>query len=1388
VLVVWGNGAIAISLDFRALFCYSDYFIVIGGLASVIGINLNIYIAEMYLQISSVSGRWCVRLGLAWAIVGSAVAFGSTALAQVVPDNTVGSAVSGVGDEQTITGGTRQGGNLFHSFERFSVPTNGAAIFRNDLDIQNILSRVTGGSVSDIDGLIQANGAANLFLLNPNGIIFGQNARLDVGGSFIATTASSINFADGTQFSATPGTGAPLLTVSVPLGLQFGAGAGEIVNRSRAVDSSNFVVGLQVQSGKTLGLIGGNVNMEGGWLTARGGRVELGAVAAPGVVGINPDNSGFRFNFPTDLTLGDISLTNASVVNVAADRGGSIATNSQNLSLEQSYMQAGIRSGFGSPDSKAGNIDINARGRIALADESFVANLVQSGAIGNSGDLNVTTETLVLTGGSQLSTGTFAQGNPGNIHINASDITFSGVSDGFTSGVLSNVEAGANGTGGIINIKADSMSLIDGAQIQAILRGSSDELRGAEGSGGKVDIEVRDSFNVSGSSNDGRFSSTVSTTVGSGAKGKGGDINIKVGTLDLSDGARLRTDTLGTGDAGNVTIAVNDRISLDNSRIFSSVEEGGKGRGGNVDIKARSLSLTNNSRLNAGTSGQGNAGNIFLRIDDSASFSNSYIFSSVAAGAMGDGGNVDIKAGSLFLTDGAQIVAQLESSEDEVVGGRGNGGRVKIDVRDTFSVGGFPSGIFTIVNTGAEGKGGDIEIKARSLDLNNEGYISSDTYGQGDAGSISITTDERVFLGGSSQVSSTVSSTGVGKGGDINIKARSLELTNGSFLNATTFSQENAGNINIDVSDTVILDRADGSGTGIFNNTENQQGGTSKGGRIDIKTGSLFLRNGAVVSASTLGQGDAGSVTITAGDRVSLDNNSVIFSSVGENAMGNGGNVTINAQSLFLVNGSYITASTFGRGDAGNIIVDVSTANFVGQDVKSGIFSTVEANSKGNGGDISLTIDTLLLKDGAQINVNSLGDGDAGDITVDARDWITIDGVGSESSGGIFSGVEGGTGSGGNLNVTTGSLELKNGGVISSSIFSGEKNAGNISITASDKILIDGVGNLGLSSGIFNTSEDLAKGNGGDITIEARSLSITNGAQVNASNFGQGNAGNIDIGVHALDLNDGRIFAESTSGNSGDIRLQASKSVRLRNGSLISTSTGSGNGGNITINSPLVIAEFQGNNDIFANAFDGEGGEIKINAQSIFGLKQRTSEELQPELQRRFGTATPTTLQLQEFLGGLADNDVAAISLNNPSLSGTVTFNAADIDPSRDIVELPTGLVDASSLVAAGCPSGAENRFTVAGRGGLPPAPGDKLSSDALLTDWATLQTPETENRAAVATTTPVATNTTPIPPVETITEATSWQYDRNGAIILTSGDTTSPSHLKETLTSCPSS
>ncbi len=185
--------------------------------------------------------------------------------AQVVGDTTLPigerSKVAGYPNFQ-IDGGARRGGNLFHSFSQFSVPTGGTAYFNNAADIHNILTRVTGGSISNIDGLIRANGTANLFLLNSSGIIFDPNARLNIGGSFIASTANSLNFTDGTFFSATPALTTPLLTINVPIGLQYGSRAGSVQVRGSS---------LGVNPGKTLALAGGNVSMDGGQLVAPGG-------------------------------------------------------------------------------------------------------------------------------------------------------------------------------------------------------------------------------------------------------------------------------------------------------------------------------------------------------------------------------------------------------------------------------------------------------------------------------------------------------------------------------------------------------------------------------------------------------------------------------------------------------------------------------------------------------------------------------------------------------------------------------------------------------------------------------------------------------------------------------------------------------------------------------------------------------------------------------------------------------------------------------------------------------------------------------------------------------------------------------------------------------------
>ncbi|KYC37946.1 hypothetical protein WA1_05485 [Scytonema hofmannii PCC 7110] len=1048
--------------------------------------------------------NWKLLLVITLVFCGVSTNSRNCALAQLAPDTTLGAERSVVTPNilinnqlsDRIDSGAIRGANLFHSFSEFNVGNQRGVYFTNPVGIQNILSRVTGNNPSNIQGTLGVLGNANLFLINPNGIIFGQNASLDVNGSFVATTANGIQFGNLGTFSATnPEAPSSLLTIN-PSALFFNQ-----INQTASIQNNSIAdagkdpagigtIGLRVPDGKSLLLVGGNVSMDGGELNAYGGRIELGGLAAPGNIALLSDGNNFRLTFPENVPRADISLTNGVGVYVEAAGGGSIAINSRNLEiLDGSEIVGGIGPGLGTTGTQAGSITIDATGQIKLAGtNSVIANAVReeavgnagnitiktgslsvtdstqissftrgqgnagnitiqardavtfdggllssgvdSSAVGNAGKIDITTGSLSLTNGAQIISLTRGQGNAGNITIQAKDaVTFDGFKflndkSSFFTVLLSNVEAGAVGNGGNIDITAGSLSLTNGGQLLAGVNGKTNTLPGGEGTAGNVKINVRDSFTISGT--DSRISGRLDT----GAVGRGGDINVQAGNVFVKDGGEIAAFTDGKGDAGNISIGSRNVISLDRSAVANLVlSREAIGNAGKIDITTGSLSLTNGAQVSSSTRGQGNAGSITIQakngvtfdgfqfFDNKSSISYTAILSEVDAGAVGNGGNINITAGSLSLTNGGTLQTGIREKSETLPGGRGIGGTVDINVRDTLTISGADSSILGSLGTGAIGRSGDIKVQAGNVFVKEGGQIISSTFGKGNAGNISITASNAISLNTSYIINNVQDRQAEGNAGKIDIITGSLTATNGAQINSFTRGQGNAGNITIQARNTVIFDGKDDDGLPSASFSDVQAGAVGNGGSINITASNLFLTNGGDLGVGVFGtsgnlppgEGNGGIININVRDTLTVSGtDSIIRSGLGIETLGRSGDIEIESGKVEIIDGGIITSRSRGRGAAGKIDIKANS-------VRLNKGQIIAQTASSDGGNINLNLGQyLFLRNGSQISTTAgtaQAGGNGGNITINTPFLIAVPDENSDITANAFRGT------GGNVNI-----------------------------------------------------------------------------------------------------------------------------------------------------------------------------------------------------------------------------------------------------------------------------------------------------------------------------------------------------------------------------------
>ncbi|MGB6296198.1 MAG: filamentous hemagglutinin N-terminal domain-containing protein [Rivularia sp. (in: cyanobacteria)] len=1190
---------------------------------------------------------------------GLAVVFGNSAFAQIQPDNSLGEQNSIVNDidalNKRIDGGVKLDANLFHSFQEFNVSEGGSVYFANPQGITDIFSRVTGNNPSNIFGKLGVLGDANLFLINPNGIVFGENASLDLQGSFVASTANGVEFGELGVFSASNPETPRLLNVS-PSALFFNAVNNQagIQNNSIAsagTDPAGFnVSGLRVADGKSLLLVGGNVSIDGGELNAYGGRVELGGLAAPGSINLLVDGDNLKLGFPENVTRADVSLTNQAFVFVEADGGGDIAINARNLDILQgSKLFAGIGRGLGTADTVAGDITLNATDNITIANPiSEVYNNVNPGAIGNGGDINIKAKQLNISEGGQITALTFGEGDTGNINVNAFESVElnAGDTDSLT-GLFVQVGQQGIGNGGDVLVETKDLEIKNGAQISAITFG--------EGNAGNLNIRVNDFFEISGNE---AFPSGLFIEIASDGIGSSGDLTVETGSLSITDGGRISASTFGKGNAGSINIFSRDTVSIkdsdrNNSLIFNNIGSEAVGDTSGINITTGSLFVTDGAQIESFGYGEGNSGKITINARDNITLDNN-----AAIKVEGDRAS-DIRIeGNKVNFSGASKVESATRNQD--------GGEISIRA-ETLEIAGN-SGIFS--NTLSTGKSGDIIINVNSFIAENSLIAATSLFALGETGNITLKAQNLINL-----ISSFISTSsfGTSSGGSISVETKDLNIENGAgmitsvadpgnptvnqifndffpdangTINLENLKRGNSGNLTIVASNSVKMsgESANGTRSGLITGTV----GAGDGGNLTINTRELIVTDGGTISTGTAvgSQGKGGDLTIIAADSIELigTNADVSFASgLDSSTKGNGdaGSLKVETEKLIVQDGAQIFAGTFpsSQGNGGDLTVIATDSIELNGTNTNGSFTSGLRSSTGGGGDagdLKINTSKLIIQDGAEISAANFNQGNAGKIEITANSLfltnnaeicnetggrgnagntnINADDIQLSNNSLINSDIKlGANGEGGDINIVTNSLQLKDGSQLLART-EGVGNAGDINVTA-DSVIIDGFassdeGNDIFPSGIFTSIGTNGQGDGGDINITTKILNLSNDSELQtivrkASNqlpIENRNAGDITINADNFSAKDDADILSYTrgKGNAGNIIINTNN-LQLSNEAGISAYTdGQGNAGDVTINASNI--EFTGNsliNNGVNNEGVGNGGEINVKTDSL---------------------------------------------------------------------------------------------------------------------------------------------------------------------------------------------
>lgn len=1166
-----------------------------------------------------------------------------------------------------ITGGKPVGDNLFHSFAQLDVGTGDIAQFQTTTLIpneamRNILGRITDTNPSIIFGTIDSATyypGASLFLINPYGFLFGPNATVNVGGMVAFTTADYLKLADNVRFEAIPGAQDALLS-AFPV-----ATFGFLGSNPQAIAIQGST--LTLAAGTGLSLVGGDITIgadpETGTpatLMAPSGEIHLASVASPGEVLLPNLQTGPNINGQSFTTMGNVSLIEGAFLDASgsptegAGAGGTIRIRAGQFIMDNAVLYSATQ---GELDGAPAAVDINVTGDVSLNNFSAVAS--QGFGAGRSGDINISANNVLVESVSFVSTATDGDGLAGNIRITATD-----------------------------------------------------------------------TLSVRGTDGEGNFSSIESVTNGSNRSvraGDSGDITINAATVSLTDQGLIRTTTLADGNSGNITIAA-DSVNLTTE---GSVQTRGEGQGatGSITVTATdTVSLLRGPQLPG--SQQSTLGNVQR--------------------GTGSGGGISVSAKNFQLTDGAQIINQsntasgpvtITASDSILIGGGseinsqtffGSIGPIQLSAAKSITL--SDQAVLKGTTIGS-GTGGTISLTAESISLSGQSFITSRTISSGQGGQIQLNASDSVSLSGGAIITTSslnpatgsagpinitagnaVSLSGAGtkilsetaasgNGGAITIQTNQAQITDGAVISATSTGSGAAGSVTIEGNSPAQSVLIDGSGSGIFTDTQ----GTGAGGNISVDADSVTLQNGGMLSAATSGTNNGGDIQVNATTINLLSFASIFAMSSLDVSAGNPGNIALKATQqitavdsflstdtvggtglggnillrapTIVLNGGVLGASTTGTGQAGNVLLEGQQISLGASPftVQQGVDLFASTSGSGHGGTVTIRgldgpsshADNVTISGFSRFHTGTFSDGDAGDITINAAQFTLTDHATLNAD--TF-----GSGEAGTITITATDHATVSGlltTVSSISDFGATGNAGQISVSAPTVMLENG-------GSIFTNTT--GEGTGGGINILAsQSVTMTNGSSISASSTGPGNAGNILINAgQNFTATDSSVTTQADAASGGTIKITTNPSgtVQLTN-SLISASVLDGTGGGGSVNIDPLYVLFQ-NSQMLAKAVQGPGGNITINITN----------------------------------GGLFLSDAnSVISASSQfGVNGTVTIQSPNapasgkIQPLGKTPLLPTSLLNQHCAALAG---GEFSSFTVAGRDSLPTEPGSWLAS-----------------------------------------------------------------------------